>query len=39
MKMNRKKTKIMCNEIERKRRRKGIIVDGEQLEEVDEYKY
>ena len=38
MKMNRKKTKIMCNEIARKRRRKGIIVDGEQLEEVDEYK-
>ena len=38
-KMNRKKTKIMCNEIARKRRRKGIIVDGEQLEEVDEYKY
>uniref|UniRef100_A0A3P9I9K1 ribonuclease H n=1 Tax=Oryzias latipes TaxID=8090 RepID=A0A3P9I9K1_ORYLA len=39
MKMNKKKTKIMCNEIARKRRRKGIIVDGEQLEEVDEYKY
>ena len=38
-KMNRKKTKIMCNEIARKRKRKGIIVDGEQLEEVDEYKY
>eukprot|EP00795_Rhopilema_esculentum_P008762 gene8762-biopygen9749 len=39
MKMNRKKTKIMCNEIARKRRRKKIIVDGEQLEEVDDDKY
>uniref|UniRef100_A0A3P9MPT2 ribonuclease H n=1 Tax=Oryzias latipes TaxID=8090 RepID=A0A3P9MPT2_ORYLA len=39
MKMNKKKTQIMCNETARKRRRKGTIVDGEQLEEVDEYKY
>uniref|UniRef100_A0A3B3I440 ribonuclease H n=1 Tax=Oryzias latipes TaxID=8090 RepID=A0A3B3I440_ORYLA len=39
MTMNKKKTKPMWNEIARKRRRKGIIVDGEQLEEVDEYKY
>ena len=38
MEMNKKKTKIMCNEIARKRSRKGIIVDGEQLEEVNEYK-
>ena len=29
----------MCNEIARKRSRKGIIVDGEQLEEVNAYKY
>eukprot|EP00794_Sanderia_malayensis_P002427 gene2427-2794_t len=39
MKMNKKKTKIMCNGIAKKRRRKGIMIDGEQLEEVDEYKY
>jgi hypothetical protein len=39
MKMNKKKTKIMCNEIARKGRRTGIMVDGEQLEEVNEYKY
>eukprot|EP00794_Sanderia_malayensis_P004319 gene4318-4893_t len=39
MKMNEKKTKIMCNGIAKKRRRKGIMIDGEQLEEVHEYKH
>ena len=39
MKMNKKKTKIMCNEVARRKPRKGIIIDGEKLEEVDEYKY
>lgn len=39
MKMNKRKTKIMCNDVARKIIRKGISVDGEQLEEVDEYKY
>ena len=39
MKMNKKKTKIMCNEIARKHPRQGITIDGEKLEEVNEYKY
>jgi len=39
MKMNKKKTKIMCNEVARRRTRSGITVDGENLEEVEEYKY
>ena len=29
MKMNKKKTKIMCNEVPRKNNRKGIRIDGE----------
>ena len=37
--MNKKKNKIMCNEIVKKRQRKGITVDGGKLEEVEEYKY
>ena len=37
MKMNERKTKIMCNEVARRKRRKGISIDGEQLEEVEEY--
>ena len=39
MRMNKKKTKIMCNEIAKRRQRKGILIDGEQLEEVEEYRY
>ena len=39
MKLNRKKTKIMCNEVARSRLRTGVMTDGEQLEEVTEYKY
>ena len=33
--MNKKKTKIMCNEVARKNNRKGIRIDGERIEEVD----
>ena len=39
MKMNKKKTKIMCNEVARRRLRTGLMIDTEQLEEVTEYKY
>ena len=39
MELNKKKTKIMCNEVARSRLRTGVIIDGEQLEEVTEYKY
>ena len=39
LKMNKRKTKIMCNEVARRTRRNGISIDGEQLEEVEEYKY
>ena len=39
MRMNKKKTKIMCNEIAKRRQRKGILIYGEQLEVVEEYKY
>ena len=35
MKMNRRKTKIMCNAVAKRRKR----IDGEQLEKVEEYKY
>ena len=38
-KLNKKKTKIMCNEVARSRLRTGVMIDGEQLEEVTEYKY
>ena len=34
-----KKTKIMCNEVARRRPRTGVKIDAEQLEEVTEYKY
>ena len=37
--MNKKKTKIMCNVTARKKQRVGIAINGEKLEEVDEYKY
>ena len=39
MKPSKRKTKIMCNEVSRGRLRTGVIIDGEQLEEVTEYKY
>ena len=39
MKMNEKKTKIKCNEVAQGQCRQGITIDGEKLEEVDEYKY
>ena len=34
MKLNKKKTKIMCNEVARSRLRTGVMIDGEQVEEV-----
>ena len=37
--LNKMKTKIMCNEVARSRLRTGVTIDGEQLEEVTEYKY
>ena len=39
MKLNKKKTKIMCNEVARSRLRTGLMTGGEHLEEVTEYKY
>lgn len=39
MRMNKKKAKIMCNEIARRRQRKGAVRDGEDLKEVTQYKY
>ena len=30
---------IMCNEVARSRLRTGVMIDGDQLEEVTEYKY
>ena len=39
MKLNKKKIKIMCNEVARSKLRTGVMIDGEQLEEVTEYKY
>ena len=39
MKLIKKKTKIMCNEVARSRLRTGVMIDREQLEEVTEYKY
>ena len=39
MKLNKQKTKIMCNGVARSRLRTGVMIDGEQLEEVTEYKY
>ena len=39
MKMNKKKTKIICNEVARRRQRRGISIDKEYLKEVDQYKY
>ena len=39
MKLNKKKTKIMCNEVARSRLRRGLMIDRKQLEEVTECKY
>ena len=39
MKLNIKKTKIMCNAVARSRLRTGLMIDREQLEEVTECKY
>ena len=39
MKLNKRKSKIMCNEVLRSGLRTGVMIDGEQLEEVTEYKY
>ena len=39
MKLNKKKTKIMCDEVARRRPRRGVMRDAEQLEEVAEYAY
>ena len=39
MKLIKKKTKIMCNEVSKSRLRIGVMIDGEQLEEVTEYIY
>ena len=36
MKLNKKKTKIMCNEVARSRLRTGVMIEGEHLEEVTE---
>ena len=38
MKLNEKKTKIMCNEVARSRLRTGVMIEGKLLEEVTEYK-
>ena len=34
LKMNKKKTKIMCNRVAKQQHRRRILIDGEQLEEV-----
>ena len=39
LKMNIKKTKIMCNEVANSRLRTGVMIDRKQVEEVIEYKY
>ena len=36
MKLNKNKTKIVCDEVTRNRLRRGAMIDGEQLEEVTE---
>ena len=38
MKLNKKKTRIMCNEVAKRQQKQGITIDGEKLEEVNEYK-
>ena len=39
MRMNKKKTKVLCNEIAKKQSRSRMSVDVMKLEEVEEYKY
>ena len=39
MKLNKKKSRIMCNEIARSRLGRGVMIDGEQLEGVTHCKY
>ena len=39
MKLNKRKTKIICNEVARSTLRTGLMIDREQLEEVTECKY
>ena len=39
MKLNEKKTQIMCNEVARSRLRTGVMIDGEQVEDMTKYKY
>ena len=39
MKLNKKKTKIMCNEVARSILRTEMMIDGERTEKVTEYKY
>ena len=39
MKLNKKKNKIMCTEVEGSRLRTGVMIDTEQLEKVTEYKH
>ena len=39
MKLNKNKSKIMYNEVARSRLRTGVMIDGEQLEEVTEHKF
>ena len=39
MKMNKKKTKVMCNKVAWSRLRTGVMIDAEQLEEETEYNY
>ena len=39
MKLNKNKTKTTCNEVARRRSRRGVMIDAEQLEEVIESKY
>ena len=39
MKLNKKNTKITCNDVVRRRLRRRVMIDEEQLEEVTEYKY
>ena len=39
VKLNKKNTMIMCNEVARRPLRTGLMIDGEQLEELTEYKY
>ena len=39
MKLNKKKTKIVCNEVARSRLRTREMMDGERVEKVTEYKY